>query len=152
MVICHGQYIPGSEDLDDDFERIFKVNFRSVKKLIDTFDEADDTHIVIVTSIAGVRGSRRGDHLYSASKSAAHALVLSGHPRNPGLLLSGVAPGPVYSKMVEESDYDRSSLLETTEVAELIEEILERPDANHRKIHTIERIDGTTIVDVISPK
>ncbi len=111
---------------DDDFDRIFNTNVKSVfkltKELLPLFSGA--AHIVNISSMGGVQGSAKfkGLSLYSASKGALNVLTecLAEELKEKNISVNALALGAVQTEMLAEAFSGYQAPLKPDKMAEFI--------------------------------
>jgi len=113
---------------DEDFDRIFNVNvksiFRLVRELLPCF--AAPSHIVNISSMGGVQGSSKfaGLSLYSASKGALNVLTecLAEELKENKISANALALGAVQTEMLAEAFPGYNAPLQADEMASFIKD------------------------------
>ncbi len=111
---------------DEDFDRIFETNVKSVfkitRELLPWF--SDQAHIVNISSMGGVQGSAKftGLSLYSASKGALNVLTecLAEELKEKNISVNALALGAVQTEMLSEAFPGYQAPLQPAEIAEFI--------------------------------
>jgi len=117
---------PFEELTDDDFDRTFNLNVKSVfkltRELLSIFSKG--AHIVNITSMGGVQGSAKfsGLSLYSASKGALSVLTecMAEELKVQNIKVNALALGAVQTEMLSQAFPDYKAPLQAEEMATFI--------------------------------
>jgi NAD(P)-dependent dehydrogenase (short-subunit alcohol dehydrogenase family) len=102
------------EGWDDSLDRVLAVNIKGpinvTRALLPVMRAAGGGRMVLCGSIAGWMGGVRSGPHYAFSKGGMHAFIrwLSNQAVGAGILVNGIAPGPVLTGMTEGKGYDPS--------------------------------------------
>lgn len=110
LVHCAGicYTTPLEEETLEEWEKVVKINltgtFLLCREVIPQMKLQKFGKIVCVGSVAGKNGGRIAGPHYTASKGGVHSLVrsLALHHAADGILVNGIAPGPVNSEMTRD--------------------------------------------------
>ncbi len=117
---------PIQENTDDDFDRMFNVNVKSVFRLTKTLLPllTENSHIVNISSMGGVQGSAKfpGLALYSASKGALAILTeaMAEEFKDRKIKVNCLALGAVQTEMLAEAFPGYEAPVNPKEMARLI--------------------------------
>ncbi|HDO26992.1 MAG TPA: SDR family oxidoreductase [Bacteroidetes bacterium] len=113
---------------DEDFNRLFNVNVKSVFKLVKDLLPyfGSPAHIVNISSMGGVQGSAKfkGLSLYSASKGALNVLTecLAEELKDKNIKVNSLALGAVQTEMLSEAFPGYRAPMQPTEMARFIKD------------------------------
>ncbi len=113
---------------DEDFDRLFNVNVKSVFKLVRELLPyfGNPAHIVNISSMGSVQGSAKfkGLSLYSASKGALNVLTecLAEELKDKNIAVNSLALGAVQTEMLAEAFPGYHALLHPDEMARFIKD------------------------------
>ena len=137
------------EDLrDDDFDKMFNVNVKSVFKIIQQLLPlfSPNAHIVNISSMGGFQGSAKfsGLSLYSASKGALNTLTecLAEELKERNIKVNSLSLGAVNTEMLKEAFPSYHAAVEAIEMADFIKQFAE--NAHHYMNGKIIPISGST--------
>jgi short-subunit dehydrogenase len=131
VVINNAGYLvnkPFAENSEEDFDRVFNVNVKSVFKLVKTLLPMmkENSHILNISSMGGFQGSAKfkGLALYSASKGAVAVLTeaLAEELKDQGIIVNCLALGAVQTEMLAQAFPGFEAPVKPKEMASLIVE------------------------------
>jgi len=120
---------------DDDFDKMFNINIKSVFKIIQKLLPlfASNAHIVNISSMGGYQGSTKfkGLSLYSASKGALNTLTecLAEELKEHNIKINSLSLGAVNTEMLREAFPDYKASIQPFEMARFIKHFAE--NAHH---------------------
>lgn len=135
-VISSGIGIDDKKKLEDFHisRRIFEVNtigtLNAVEAVLPSMYENQSGHIVLIGSIAGVRGLA-GNAAYCASKAAIHSLGESWSKtlKDEGINVTTIAPGFVDTPHTQNNTHDMPFIMNPRDVAQMIQEAIDRNES-----------------------